>query len=174
MKKSGNGEVQGQTAVAQERAPSPNSSEGRQAPAAAKAEPAFMARPSTETAASTVGGAAKLTDLRAPSWRLSEDGLPERSFGSDQWEKVQVDHKTGFRAIASLGMEVWIGGPGGLLYHSEDMGLNWTRIIPVSRRASLSEDVSGIAFSDHAHGQVTTASGQHWVTSDAGKTWEIQ
>jgi photosystem II stability/assembly factor-like uncharacterized protein len=53
------------------------------------------------------------------------------------------------------------------------MGLNWTRIIPVSSNATLTDDVTAIAFSDHAHGQLTTARGQHWVTSDAGRTWEI-
>lgn len=146
----------------------------RNSVAVAKAAPSFMARPTPETAASTIGGAAKLADLRAPSWRLSKDGLPERSFGSGQWETVQVDHKTGFRAVAALGMEVWIGGPGGLLYHSDDMGLNWTRIIPVSSSATLTDDVTAIAFADHLHGSVATAGGQTWVTSDAGKTWEMR
>jgi Photosynthesis system II assembly factor YCF48/Putative zinc-finger len=143
--------------------------------AAVKAAPVFTARPSTETAASTMGGAAKLTDFRPPSWRLSEDdGLPERSFASNQWEKVQVDHKAGFRAIAALGMEVWIGGPGGLLYHSEDVGLHWIRVIPVSRSATLTDDITGITFTDHMHGNVNTSSHEAWVTSDAGKTWQIQ
>lgn len=143
--------------------------------AAMKAAPVFTARPSTETAASTMGGAAKLTDFRPPNWRLSEgDGLPERSFASNQWEKIQVDHKAGFRAIAALGMEVWVGGPGGLLYHSEDVGLHWTRVIPVSRSAILADDITGIAFTDHMHGNVNTSAHETWVTSDAGKTWQIQ
>lgn len=146
----------------------------RNSDALAKAPPMFTDRPSTETAASTIGGAAKLTDFRAPAWRLSQEGLPERSFAAGQWEKVQVDHKSGFRAIASLGMEVWIGGPGGLLYHSEDMGLNWTRVIPVSSSATLADDVTALAFADHLHGKLSTAGGKTWMTSDAGKTWEVQ
>jgi len=145
----------------------------RNSAAAAKAAPLFTARPTTDTAASTIGGAANLTDLRPPSWRLSQNGLPERSFASGQWEKVQVDHKTGFRAIAAQGMEVWLGGSGGLLYHSEDMGLNWTRVIPVSSSATLTDDIAGILFSDHMHGKLETTGGQNWITSDAGKTWEV-
>jgi hypothetical protein len=143
--------------------------------APAKSATLFTARPSTETAASTIGGAAKLTDFRPPSWRLShDDGLPERSFASGEWEKVQVDHKTGFRAIAAHDMEVWVGGPGGLLYHSEDVGLHWTRIIPVSSSAALTQDITAIDFTDHMHGNLHTGDGQTWATSDAGKTWEIQ
>ena len=146
----------------------------RKSIATAKAAPLFTPRPSTETAASTIGSAAKLTDFHAPHWRLSQDGLPERSFTTGQWEKVQVDHKTGFRAITARDMDVWIGGLGGLLYHSEDVGLHWTRIIAVSSSATLTDDVTGIEFSDHMHGKVHTSSGQIWVTADAGTTWEIQ
>ena len=146
----------------------------RNSAALAKTAPLFTPRPSTETAASTIGGAAKLTDFRPPNWRLSQDGLPERSFASGQWEKVQVDHKTGFRAIAAHEMEVWIGGPGGLLYYSEDVGLHWTRIIPVSSNATLRDDIAAIDLTDHMHGKIHTSGGQTWVTSDAGKTWEIQ
>lgn len=142
--------------------------------AGAKAAPMFTARPSTETAASTIGSATKLTDFRAPNWRLSQDGLPERSFASGQWEKVQVDHKTGFHALAARDMDVWIGGPGGLLYRSQDVGLHWTRIIPVSSNATLTDDITGIDFTDPKHGKVHTSGGQTWVTADAGMTWEIQ
>jgi|SRR5215469_16499937 len=141
---------------------------------AAKTAPAFTPRPTTETAASTIGGAARFTDFRSPNWRLSSDGLPERSFTSGQWEKVQVDHAKGFRALAALGMEVWVGGPAGLLYHSEDMGLNWTRLTPLAGNSTLSDDIIAIAFADHSHGKFNTSTGQTWVTSDAGRTWKTQ
>jgi hypothetical protein len=138
-----------------------------------KAGALFTPRPTTETAASTIGGA-KLTDLRAPTWRLSDDGLPERSFNSGQWEKVKVDHRSGFRALASQGMDVWLGGPAGALYHSEDMGLHWLRVIPDAAGATLTDDVTQLAFPDHLHVIVTTATGAKWSTSDAGKTWHSE
>lgn len=140
----------------------------------AKTAPPFMQRPTTETAASTIGGAARFTDFRSPNWRLSDDGLPERSFTSGQWEKVQVDHAKGFRALAALGMEVWVGGSAGLLYHSDDMGLNWTRLTPLAGSSTLSDDIIAITFADHSHGKLNTAAGQTWATSDAGKTWKTQ
>jgi Photosynthesis system II assembly factor YCF48/Putative zinc-finger len=176
MQKSGSVSVQAE-AVAPEPASGPRADQqlrARNSLAAAKAAPAFAPRPTTETAASTIGGAAKLTDFRAPKWQLSNNGLPERSFTAGQWEEVQIDHKNGFRALAALGMEVWVGGPAGLLYHSEDMGLNWTRMIPVTGNSTLTDDITAIAFADRLHGKVTTAGGQTWVTSDAGKTWETR
>jgi hypothetical protein len=144
------------------------------APAPARAAtngPVFTSRSSTETAASTIGGAAKLADLQAPSWRLSDDGLPERSFNSGQWEKVKVDHMQGFRAVASRDMEVWIGGPAGALYHSRDMGLHWTRVTPTAGDSTLTDDITSLTFPDHDHLNLTTATGAKWVTSDAGQTW---
>jgi len=139
----------------------------------AKTAPVFTARPTTETAASTIGGA-KLADLRAPNWRLSDDGLPERSFNSGQWEKVKVDHLKGFRAIASQGMDVWLGGPAGALYHSDDMGLHWTRVSLTADGSALSDDITKLTFSDRLHGSFTTSTGAKWSTSDAGKTWQTQ
>ncbi|MBV8476886.1 MAG: hypothetical protein JOZ36_09490 [Acidobacteria bacterium] len=140
----------------------------------ADAAPAFVARPTRDTAASTIGGAAKLTDFRAPNWRLSEKGLPERSFNPGQWEQVQVDHMNGFRSLAAVGMDVWVGGAAGLLYHSPDVGLNWTRVIPATADATLADDITAIVFADHLHGNLTTARGQVWITSDAGKSWETK
>lgn len=165
-------ETQAEALVPQ--APAGGQLRARNSMSLAKAAPVFTPRPSTDTAASTIGGAAKLTDLRPPTWRLSDDGLPERSFTSGQWEKVQVDHKNGFRALAAQGMEVWVGGAAGLLYHSEDMGLNWRRLIPVAGSSTLTDDITRIELADHLHGKVMTSAGQTWVTSDAGKTWETQ
>jgi len=163
-----------QTVAAAPQVPADQQLRASRSAVAAKAAPAFTPRPTTETAASTIGGAARFTDFRSPSWRLSSDGLPERSFTSGQWEKVQVDHAKGFRALAAVGMEVWVGGPVGLLYHSEDMGLNWTRLTPLAGSSTLSDDIIAIAFADHLHGKLNTATGQTWVTSDAGRTWKTQ
>src|SRR5581483_10709755 len=64
-----------------------------------------------DTAASTPAGL--MRDLKPPTWTLSEDGLPQRSFDSGgSWEKIQVDYQAGFRALSASGMEVWVGGQG--------------------------------------------------------------
>ncbi len=126
-----------------------------------------------ETAASAPAGS--MPDLRTPKWSLTADGLPQRSFDSgNTWEKIQVDHKTGFRALSATAIDVWVGGSSGLLYHSADMGLNWTRIIPVSNANTLSADITRIDFTDALHGQLTTATGEKWLTTDGGKTWQLR
>jgi Putative zinc-finger len=129
----------------------------------------FSPKPLPEVAANTKG----MADFKAPRWTLSENGLPQRSFNSGKtWEEVQVDHKSGFRALASVGLEVWVGGKNGLLYHTSDMGLHWKPVTPSSSGTSLSNDIVRIEFSDPQHGRLIAGDGQSWVTLDGGKTWE--
>jgi photosystem II stability/assembly factor-like uncharacterized protein len=116
-----------------------------------------------------------MPDLKMPKWRLSQDGLPQRSFDSGKnWEKIAVDNKTGFRALAATGMDVWVGGVAGVLYHSTDIGLHWTRVMPVANGATLSADIVRIEFPDALHGKINTSDGGTWITSDQGKTWTLQ
>lgn len=126
----------------------------------------------TETSAS-VHGPTLMSDWVTPQWTLSDDGLPQRSFDSGKtWEKVQVDHTTGFRALSAYGIDVWVGGPAGALYHSADFGLHWTRVAVVSGGDSLTSEIVRLDFSDGVHGTLTTSADQIWITSDAGKTWQ--
>ncbi|PYX89616.1 MAG: hypothetical protein DMG68_04440 [Acidobacteria bacterium] len=116
-----------------------------------------------------------MADLKAPRWTLSENGLPQRSFDFGKtWEEVQVDHKNGFRSLAAVGMDVWVGGKDGLLYHTSDMGLHWSPVTPASSGASLSADIVRIEFADPQHGRLIARDGQSWVTDDSGKTWTRQ
>lgn len=131
---------------------------------------AYGNRAVTDTAASAP--AALMPDLKMPKWTLSEDGLPQRSFDSGKsWEKIPVDSKTGFRALAATGTDVWVGGRAGLLYHSTDIGLHWTRVTPVANGATFSADIVRIEFPDAVHGKITASDGSTWVTSDQGKNW---
>jgi hypothetical protein len=124
------------------------------------------------TAAITSGNRL-MRDVNAAQWTLSSDGIPQRSFDSGKtWEQVQVDHHKTFRALSAQGMDVWVGGLAGVLYHSSDVGLHWTRIIPVAESSTLTADVLTIDFRDPLHGRLTTSTRESWVTSDAGKTWQ--
>jgi hypothetical protein len=76
-----------------------------------------------------------------------------------------------FRAVASNGPDVWAGASGGLLYHSTDAGLHWTRIVPASANARLSGDILSLEFPDQQHGRVVTATPEVWTTDDGGQTW---
>jgi hypothetical protein len=107
-----------------------------------------------------------------PQWSLSEDGIPQRSDDSGHtWQKVPVDAGVQFRALYADQQEVWVGGPGGILYHSSDMGAHWTRVRPSDGDATLSADIARIDFRDALHGEVTAANGGIWTTSDGGGSW---
>jgi hypothetical protein len=123
--------------------------------------------------AAITNGSRLMRDVNAAQWTLSGDGVPQRSFDSGKtWEKVQVDHHQRFRALSAQGMDVWVGGLAGVLYHSSDVGLHWTRIIPVAESSTLTADILTIDFRDPLHGKLTTANRESWITGDAGKTWQ--
>jgi len=79
-----------------------------------------------------------------------------------------------FRAVSALGPEVWAGGSGGVLYHSQDAGSHWIRVLPSSAGSILSGDIVALEFSDPQHGKVTTSTPEVWTTSDTGQTWKKQ
>ncbi|HLW83599.1 MAG TPA: zf-HC2 domain-containing protein [Candidatus Sulfotelmatobacter sp.] len=77
-----------------------------------------------------------------------------------------------FRALSAAGLEVWAGGSAGALYHSSDGGQQWMRVIPAASGIMLAGDITGIAFPDSLHGQITTSAPELWITSDGGQTWQ--
>lgn len=79
-----------------------------------------------------------------------------------------------FRAVAANGAEVWAGGSGGVLYHSQDAGEHWTRIVPASAGGTLTGDIVSVEFPDPQHGKVSTSAAEIWTTTDDGQTWQKQ
>ena len=67
-----------------------------------------------------------------------------------------------------------MGGPAGLLYHSLDSGAHWIQVKPATSDTSLKADIAAIEFTDIRQGKITTASGEVWLTDDAGQTWHKQ
>lgn len=123
--------------------------------------------------AAITSGSRLMRDVSSARWTLSADGLPQRSFDSGKtWEKIQVDHHRGFRALSAQGMDVWVGGRAGILYHSSDVGMHWTRIIPVAENTTLASDIVSMDFRDRVHGKLMTGNRESWTTSDGGKTWQ--
>jgi hypothetical protein len=99
-------------------------------------------------------------------WGLSADGSVQRSVDSGKtWQTVAVAGLP-FRAISSMGNDVWVGGNAGALYHSADSGQSWTKVDPLS-----TDDIIRINFSDAQNGMLSTANGQVWNTSDGGRSW---
>jgi hypothetical protein len=100
-------------------------------------------------------------------WGLSRNGDVQHSldFGKT-WQIVPVADGSQFRAISSVGNDVWVGGNAGALYHSRDAGQSWTKIDPIS-----ADDITHIEFSDPQNGLLNTATGRVWSTSDGGRSW---
>lgn len=113
--------------------------------------------------------------LTFPRWMLTSDGALQRSFDQGHtWERISVAVNLVLHTLSVRDAEVWVGGPAGALYHSSNSGQKWTQVIPVSKGEFLNSDVEKIEFVDSQNGVLTTASREHWITTDFGKTWQKQ
>jgi len=105
-------------------------------------------------------------------WTLSDQGQLQRSLDNGStWEAVPVLESVSFRALSAVGVHIWVGGAKGVLYHSADAGTHWTQVKPVSGGSQLSDDIVEMRFADVQHGELSTASGEVWITGDAGQSW---
>jgi len=105
-------------------------------------------------------------------WSLSPQGTLQRSIdGGKTWVPIAVAAGSVFRAVASIGNQVWAAGNAGLLYHSLDNGQRWTKVIPVSHGEEIQADITEIQFLDPQHVVLGTSTGQGWASADSGQTW---
>lgn len=109
----------------------------------------------------------------APRWTLSSEGALQRSLDAGKtWETIPLGSTAVFRALSVLDSEIWVGGSGGALYHSSDAGQHWVQVKPTADGKSLTADIVGLEFTDARRGKLTTASGETWITADAGQSWQ--
>ena len=114
-------------------------------------------------------------NARLSRWTISSDGQLQHSVDSgNTWQPVVVAEHATFRALSANGPDIWVGGPAGLLYHSFDSGAHWIQVKPATSDTSLKADIAAIEFTDIRQGKITTASGEVWLTDDAGQTWHKQ
>jgi len=116
-----------------------------------------------------------------PQWTLSPSGSVERSIDAGKtWQDVflsasvasgPVDSGTVFRALSAVGTDVWAGGSGGMLFHSNDSGRDWVRLEVGADGQKLTGDITRVDFSDALSGTVSTAKGETWSTVDGGQSW---
>jgi hypothetical protein len=119
-----------------------------------------------------IGALTKSYAVPILQWTLSPEGQVERSMDLGRtWQVVSVPGGGLFRALSSVGTQVWAGGKQGLLVHSPDSGQSWNRVTPNISDRTLSADVIRIDFSDASSGTLSTSDGEIWVTADAGQTW---
>jgi hypothetical protein len=116
--------------------------------------------------------AANTWDAPIWQWFVSPQGAVQRSSDLGKtWQPVTVNQSAIFRAISSIGPEVWVGGNGGALYHSSDSGLHWTQVVPGVGEEKLQADITRLQFVDPQHLTLTTSASQVWTTADGGQTW---
>lgn len=116
-----------------------------------------------------------LAEGLVPRWTLSADGSVQRSLDSGRsWETIPFSRPATFRALAANGLEIWVGGAKGVLYHSSDAGQRWNLIQPVVSGQPLTSDIVRIEFTDTLHGTLTTSDKQLWQTANNGASWQRQ
>jgi hypothetical protein len=131
-----------------------------------------MNEPDFAEDANFIGEAEPLGAL-TPRWTLNSDGTLQRSLDSGRtWQTIPISKATTFRALAANALDIWVGGSGGALYHSSDAGEHWSQVQPVVNGEVLTDDISGVEFTDNLRGKLTTSNDEIWTTSDAGKTWQ--
>jgi hypothetical protein len=151
-----------------------DAAEEANAPSGDTAEVTGMAVP-MPTAPMTANSALRPKSRVAPRWTLTSDGTLQRSVDLGRtWEPITVADGVSLRALAANGLDIWVGGTAGALYHSADAGQHWTRVQPASDSLPLAADIIGVEFPDLQNGRLTTSSGEVWTTKDAGLNWEKQ
>lgn len=146
----------------------------KDAPAAQASVALSLARAQTEQNFKSTDQLEADAELRQVMQQIASEkkGLAMKSSpGNLRKKKEDLSGQGKFRALASLGNEVWIGGLAGLLYHSTDAGQHWAQVKPVAEGKPLVADIVDIKFADANSGKLTAADGEIWSTADAGITW---
>jgi hypothetical protein len=103
-------------------------------------------------------------------WTLSDGKLRRSTDAGVNWEVVPIDQNSVFRALSVLGVELWVGGKNGVLYHSPDNGKHWVHVVPTAGEELLTEDIVRLEFADADHGKLITPHSE-WTTENCGATW---
>jgi hypothetical protein len=117
-------------------------------------------------------GFAKVAPARARQWTINQ-GVPEQSGDAGiSWRQVPIDASIRFQAIGNLANDVWAGGSGGALLHSNDSGEHWRRVKVADGAEALTSDIIEIRVTTRMEIRVLSASGERWATDDGGRTWK--
>jgi hypothetical protein len=109
-----------------------------------------------------------------PHWRIGRDGELERSTGAGTWTQKLASEEVTFRAVATVGSNVWAGGNGGALFHSIDGGEHWNKVVLTANGQAEHGAIISIHFDTGQQGSVTSESGGTWTTTDGGQSWSKQ
>ena len=103
------------------------------------------------------GGLILSTEDGGLIWQSAADTLPR-----------EVRERFDFQTIAATGKHVWAAGnPGGVIWHSNDLGRNWH-----AQSTGVPLPIHALAFQSEKEGIAVGALGLILRTSDGGATWE--
>jgi photosystem II stability/assembly factor-like uncharacterized protein len=109
-------------------------------------------------------------------WLAGDDGLVlTTQDGGANWHPPRsplpdVMTKFDFRALAALGLHVWMAGnPGTIVFYSPDGGLSWNAF-----RTDQPLPIHALHFIDEHRGWAVGALGTILATRDGGRTWRMQ
>ncbi len=101
-------------------------------------------------------------------------GIVSQTFG--QWVPVDIPSKSSFRALKSLGEEIWAGGTQGSFGHSTDAGKSW-KFVQIPGAAKL--DFRDLVILNKQEVLLMSAGlseegkASIWRTQNAGEHWEL-
>jgi hypothetical protein len=107
-----------------------------------------------------------------PTMRLM-GGILQRQERADRdvWHDISVGGGEPLRTLALRGdNEIWVGGDKGALYRSADDGKSWTAVDLKLKDKTAA--VVALKFRDLQHGELTTGTGEKWVSDDGGTNWK--
>lgn len=109
----------------------------------------------------------------AAVWRISAQGNLQRAAGKGIWVPVRIHSGARLFAVTEQGTGLWAGGENGLLFHSTNGGQSWRALRLNANGQLLQESIVGIHFRDARQGELTTSSGNRWLTLDGGQLWHL-
>ncbi len=107
-------------------------------------------------------------------WRIGSEGQLERSTGAGTWTQKLASGEVTFRAVATVGSDVWAGGNGGALFHSSDGGEHFNKVVLSANGQTERGAIVSIHFDTAQQGRVISDTGATWTTTDGGQSWSKQ
>jgi hypothetical protein len=137
-----------------------------------KAKPALGGEEALEAGNQPVSGHNPQTALR---FEVADGVLRRSADGGESWESV-LHADQPLQCYASHDREIWAGGQGGTLFHSEDSGQTWTKIQISQQDAGPASDIAHIdlrwnGIVGATEIVVSNKAMETWSSLDGGTTW---
>jgi hypothetical protein len=104
-------------------------------------------------------------------WAIRGDEVQRSLDSGAHWTAVFQPHRR-LLCVASMNLDVWVGGKDGALFHSANSGETWNQVHPSVQDKTLTDDVTHIDLYGSARVVLVTGKMESWSTTDGGKTWE--